>query len=460
MTRAISRYAIRRRAVLRGMAGATAVAVGLPVLEAMLNPNGTALAQGEALPRRLGIFFWGNGVRLAQWTPSMQGAGWTPSSELEPLAAHQDYINVVSGMDIKTGNERGHHAGCVGILSGAPMIPQPNPNSNYVSTFSAPSIDQVAAAAIGQQTRFKSLEVGISRRVVKGEGTTLWYLSHNGPDNTNPPEYDPVALYNRLFTMGFTEPSEMPVVDHTLALRRSILDAVRQDITDLKGRVGTYDKQRLDQHFENIRALENRLELTGSTTPVGAACALPSAPGEIDDESNREDIEARTRAMSGLVAMSLACDLTRVFSVMFSGSVGGTVFWQVDVDTGHHQLTHDEPGDQPQVHATTVYTMQQFAILLDALKALPEGDGNILDNSAILASSDVAEGQPHSIDDYPILVAGGGGGYLKKPGVHYRSDGENTSQVLLSVLRAAGVELDEFGVEGGHVTESCSAIET
>src|SRR5688572_16217634 len=123
MTRAISRYAIRRRAVLRGMAGATAVAVGLPVLEAMLNGNGTALAQGEALPKRLGIFFWGNGVRLAQWTPSEQGALWTPTSELEPLAPHKDYINVVSGMDIKTGNERGHHAGCVGILSGAPMVP-------------------------------------------------------------------------------------------------------------------------------------------------------------------------------------------------------------------------------------------------------------------------------------------------------------------------------------------------
>jgi hypothetical protein len=459
MKRAVSRYAIRRRTVLRGMAGATAVAVGLPVLEAMLNGNGTALAQGEALPRRLGIFFWGNGVRLAQWTPREQGALWTPTSELEPLTPHKDYINVVSGMDIKTGNERGHHAGCVGILSGAPMIPQPAPNSNYVSTFSAPSIDQVAAAAIGQQSRFKSLEVGISRRVVKGEGTTLWYLSHNGPDNANPPEYDPVALYNRLFTMGFTAPSDMPVVDHTLGLRRSILDAVKQDITDLKGRVGSYDKQRLDQHFENIRALENRLELTGSTTPVGAACALPTAPAEIDDENNREDIEGRMRAMSDLVAMSLACDLTRVFSVMFSGSVGGTVYWQVDVSTGHHQLTHDEPGDQPQVHATTVYTMQQFAILLDALKALPEGDGNILDNSAILASTDVAEGLPHSIDDYPILVAGGGGGYLKKPGVHYRSDGENTSQVLLSVLRAAGVEQNEFGVDGGHVTQSCSAIE-
>jgi hypothetical protein len=441
------------------MAGASAVAVGLPVLQAMLNENGTALAQGEPLPRRTGIFFWGNGVRLAQWTPNTTGAGWTPSPALEPLSALKDYINVVSGMNIKTGNERGHHAGCVGILSGAPMIPQPNPNSNFVSTFSAPSIDQVVAAEIGAQTRFKSLEVGISRRIVKSEGTTLWYLSHNGPDNANPPEYDPKLMYNRLFGSGFMPPNAIELADHTLGLRRSILDAVGQDINDLKARVGTVDRQRLDQHFENIRALENRIELIQSKPPVGAACALPPMGAQIEDDGGREQIEARMRVMSELVAMSLACDLTRVFSIMFSGSVGGTVFWQVDVDQGHHQLTHDEPGDQPQVHATTVYTMRQFAILLEALKALPEGDGNLLDNTAILASSDVAEGLAHSIDDYPILIAGRGGGYFKYPGIHYRSDGENTTQVLLSMLHAAGLERNDFGLEGGHVTQTCSAIE-
>ncbi len=296
--------------------------------------------------------------------------------------------------------------------------------------------------------------------IVKSEGTTLWYLSHNGPDNTNPPEYDPKVLYNRLFATDFAPPGSMPVVDQTLGLRRSILDAVRQDIGDLTRRVGTLDRQRLDQHLESIRTLENRIELAQNRSPVGAACALPTSPADIKDENGREELEARMRAMSSLIAMSLACDMTRVFSVMFSGSVGGTVFWQVGVDAGHHGLTHDEPGDQPQVQATTVFTMEQFAILLNALKELPEGDGNILDRTAILASTDVAEGLPHSIDDYPILVAGGGSGHLKYPGVHYRSpDGENTSQVLLSVLQAAGLPLEECGVDGGHVTQSCSAIE-
>src|SRR5690606_22204780 len=127
--------------------------------------------------------------KLDRWNPATQGPNWTPSLALEPLAGIKEYVSVVSGMRIMTGNERGHHAGCVGILSGAPMLTQPNPNSNYVSTFTQPSIDQVAASAIGDATRFGSLEVGVSRRIVTGEGTTLRYLSHNGPDSPNPPEY-------------------------------------------------------------------------------------------------------------------------------------------------------------------------------------------------------------------------------------------------------------------------------
>ena len=165
------------------------------------------------------------------------------------------------------------------------------------------------------------------------------------------------------------------------------------------------------------------------------------------------------QAMSDLVAMAFACDQTRVFSIMFSGSVGSTVFWEVMATTGHHSLTHDEPGDQPLVHASTIFTMKQFAKLLAALKAVPEGAGNLLDNSAILASSDVADGRDHSITDYPILVAGKAGGALKYPSVHYRSKGENTSNVLLTILNAVGVPLTQFGDQGGLTSTRCTDIE-
>jgi hypothetical protein len=458
---------ISRRTVLRGIVGGAAVGIGLPPLEAMFNANGTAYAQGAAIPKRLGVFFWGNGVKLDRWIPANTGAGWTPSPALAPLMPLKDYCSVVSGMDIKTGNQRGHHAGCVGILSGAPMVVQtPSNNAPYASTFSAPSIDQVAAKAIGMTTKFKSLEVGISKRVVGGEGTTLHYLSHNGPDSANPPEYDAAKVFNRIFGADFVAPTPgaapMPVVDVSRVLRKSVLDAVQADITGLKTKVGTTDRTRLDQHMENIRSIENRIATT--TTMPGAAaqamCSKPTNPGSFPDMSGKEMIEERTKGMSALIAMALACDQTRVFSMMFSGSVCGTVYWQVMATGGHHDLTHNEAGDQPLVHASTVFTMQQFANLLSALKAVPEGAGNLLDSCGIIASSDTADGKAHSITDYPIVVAGRAGGALKYPGVHYRSTTkENTSTVLMSLLRGVGVPLTTFGAMGGQVSAGCSAIE-
>ena len=454
---------LNRRTVLRGALGGVGISVGLPPLEAMFNANGTAYAQSNAaIPKRLGLFFWGNGVKLDRWVPSTTGAGWTPSPSLQPFATAgvKDYVNVVSGMNIKSGNERGHHSGLTGIMSGAALIAEPHPNSNYVSTYSQPSIDQVAAGVIGTTTRFKSLEVGVSKKVVDGEGTTLHYLSHNGPDSFNPPEYNPVNVFNRLFGTDFVPPmGGTPVVDVTKTLRKSVLDAVLADMNTLKGRVGATDKIRLDSHMNNVRSLENRLVSATPTLPPGStACVRPAQPTK-PSTSGGEPIKATNKAMSDLIAMALACDQTRVFSVMFSGSVGYTVFSDIGITTGHHDLTHDEAGDHPQVQASTVYTMEQFAVLLAALKAIPEGAGNLLDSCAILASSDTADGRDHSITNYPILIAGSAGGKLKYPSVHYKSNGENTTMVLLSILRSVGLSLTEFGTGGGRVTTSCTAIE-
>src|SRR5260370_29518629 len=136
---------ISRRTVLRGMIAGTAVSFGLPPLEAMFNANGTAYAAGGALPRRMGVFFWGNGVKLDRWTPVDTGPTWTPNVENAPLIPVKDYVSIVSGMSVKTGNEQGHHAGAVGILSGCPMVKQAANGAPFRSTFSAPSIAQVAA---------------------------------------------------------------------------------------------------------------------------------------------------------------------------------------------------------------------------------------------------------------------------------------------------------------------------
>jgi hypothetical protein len=445
---------LSRRTLLRGLAAGAAVGVGLPVLEAMLDTHGKALADGSALPKRFGVFFWGNGVRLAQWVPATTGAGFALPPALQPFESVRDYVSIVSGYDIMTGNERGHHAGCVGILSGAPMLSQDPKGAQYASTFSAPSIDQVVAASVGKSTRFRSLEVGISKSVSTSEGTTLRYLSHNGPDSPNAPEYSPTALYARLFGAGFVAPAETPKLDPKLALRRSVLSSVREDVSALRTRLGKNDQRRIDQHFESIRALENQLMADELAAPPPAACARLDEPLDTKGDSS---LVATTAAMSKLLAMSLACDQSRVFSMLFSGSVGGTSYPEIKVSTNHHSLTHDEGGAQPQVQAVTKFIMERFATLLAALRDLPEGDGNLLDRCVILGSSDVSEGQPHTIDNYPIVVAGGGGGALAR-GVHVAGKHGNTSDVLLSLLHAMDMPLKEFGVKNGLTSQTVPGL--
>ncbi len=451
----MTKRSLKRRTFLRGLLGGAAVTVSLPVLDIMLNENGDALAQdGTGLPKRFGVFYWGNGVQPSHWNPSSTGAGFTLSHALEPLGGVKPYINVVSGMNIMSGNERGHHDGTVGILSGAPMVSQDPMGANFSSTFSQPTIDQVVANHLSAGTPFRSIEYGIHDGVIRSEGSTIEYLSHNGSNDVNPPEYQPRALFNRLFGDGFVRPEETPEVDPRLALRRSVLDAVTADAAALRSRLGRVDQRRLDQHLEGIRALEARLALLDMPTerPPRASCDAPGTPAE---HYPGDALVERNQVMSQIIAMALACDQTRVFSNMFSGSLSGTRY--PGTHNGHHSLSHDEPGDRPQMASITRYIMERFAELLTALRDVSEGDSNLLERCVILASTDSSDSRTHSITDYPIVIAGRGGGRLRGD-FHFRSGGQNASRALLSCLRALDIDAPSFGHAGGRVTEVCGEI--
>jgi hypothetical protein len=430
--------------VLRGLLGGAAVTVGLPALEIFLNDSATAYAGGDAFPRRFGIFFWGNGIIPDRWIPAGNGPSWELSPELAPLAPVKDHVSVITGMSVKTGNGEPHGAGPVGMLSGAPFPPKDN------STFAVPSIDQVIAAEIGKNTRFRSLEL-----CVQPDGRSL---SFNGIHSLNPPEPSPRALFDRIFGGGFVLPGSNAKPEVRLALRRSVLDAVSGDAKRLQARVGAADRARLEQHLDGVRALEKQIDLLAENPPSLAACAVPEEPAEAyPDVEGRPPMSTISRVMADLVVMALACDQTRVFSDWFSTPVNNVLY--PGTTAGHHQLTHDEPDPQPQVDSIIVYTMTELAYLIGALAAVPEGDSTLLDHCAILATTDVSYGRTHAIDEYPILIAGAAGGALRT-GVHYRSPAsENTSKVLLTLARAMGLPLDAYGKDGGLVTSGLSAIE-
>ncbi|MEQ9498000.1 MAG: DUF1552 domain-containing protein [Deltaproteobacteria bacterium] len=435
---------LSRRTLLKGALGGATVTVGLPALECMLNSHGTALANGT-LPKRFGIWFWGNGVLPAKWVPTGEGTEWTLSDQLSPLADVKDDISVVSGMSVKTGNAIPHGSGPGGIFSGAPLILQ----GGEEYTFSTPSIDQFIAREIGGETRFRSLELGAK----PGPG-----LSFNGPNSKNPPESSPRRFFDRIFGGNFTLPGDDPTPDPRLRLRRSVLDAVMGDVGRLNARLSMHDKQRLDQHLTGIRDLERRLERLEQNPPSLESCALPDRPAEtFPDVDGRPPMPEIARAMADVLALALACDQTRVFSFWFTYPVNNVLF--PGMPAGHHRLTHDEPGEQPMVNDIVKLITTELAYFVARLKSIPEGDATLLDSCAVLATSDTSWGRNHTLDDYPIVIAGNACGALRK-GVHYRSpSNENASMVLLSLVRAMGIPAAEYGAEAGHVDRSLGAIE-
>jgi hypothetical protein len=435
---------LTRRSVLRGLLRGAVVGIGLPPLEAFFDDSGRAYACGGVIPRRFGLFFWGNGNRPERWLPIGEGDSWELSEELAPLVNVKDHISVVSGMSVKTGNVYPHTSGAVGLLTGqGPLV------SGDTTTFAVPSIDQLIAAQIGGDTIYSSLHT-----TATGAGG----LSYNGPNNRNPPEASPYALFERVFGAGFRVPGDEGVIDPSLGLRQSVLDAVMEDTNALKGRVGAADAIRLEQHLEGIRELEQRLALLQQDPPDLDACVMPDEPlPDYPDIDGRPQVSARSRAMVDLLAMALACDQTRVFAHWFSDPVSDTLY--EGATAGHHSLTHNETGDQPEVNDITVQIMEELAYLVEKLASIPEADGTLLDNCAILATSEVSLGQTHSVDDMPIVLAGSACGGLK-PGVHYRSyTQENASAVMLSLVRAMDIPATSFGADEGEVTDGLGAIE-
>ena len=439
-------HSLSRRTLLRGLLGGAVVSIGLPPLERFLNLNGTAYAAGgdDGFPRRFGLFFWGNGILPARWTPKGTGAQWELSDQLAPLVALKGKITVVSGTKLGVPNSQPHGAGAAGILSGMPLLVQGNNQ-----TFGGPSIDQLIANVIGNDTRFRSLEFGAA----PGDG-----FSFNGPNSLNPPESSPTALFQRIFGTGFTMPGDTPKIDPTLALRQSVLDAVGADIKRLELDVGAADKQRLEAHFEGIRLLEKRLVLLQSAPPKLDACKVPNAP-ELDypDILGRPQLQLKNQVFAQMTAYALACDQTRVFSNWFTHPVNNLLF--TDAPTGHHELTHNEPDPQPEVHKITVQIIEALAAQIAALDAVQEGAGTLLDHMVVLGCSETGLAKTHSMEEMPVVLAGSAGGKLKT-GLHYRSEGgENTSKVMLSLCRAVGADIASYGAEGGEAKDGLSAIE-
>jgi hypothetical protein len=406
------------------------------------------------------VWGFGNGVQLPRWIPAKtgQGAAWELSDQLTPLAKHKPYLTVVSGLSIKIpdpagGALDGHGGGNLSVLSGVARI-----GGRYGGTWGGASIDIIVANHIGKGNAVPAIQVGTTQ-ASDDSAATHRYWSANGPRGPNPPLFSAAELYSKLFGSFVapkpgTAPATPPPVDLTAA-RRSLLDAVLADGIELRKRLAREDAVRLEQHLDGLREVEKRLQSAAATpAAAGAGCRKPEASEALVAGRALDGPGAVVhRTMAQTIALAMACDITRVASIVTSQSSGQPTC-TANGTKGWHGASHG-PGEP--AHQFVLAHMRLYAELGDIFRAIPDGAGNLLDNSVVFTVSDCDNGIVHTGKDMPFAVLGKAGGRLKGD-MHVRLPGDNTSKLPFTLARAAGARITSFGAEEGQATEEIAGI--
>ena len=436
----LKKLRVSRRFALRGAVGGIGVSLWLPILESMCNDHGTAFAQGEPIPTSFGIFFWGNGYYPTDWTGTGTGTGdtWQLPKNLEPFAALKGDMTYVTGLDMLDAGFKGHGWGVMYVLAGGDgnicNVTSDITRSAEIAnaTQYQPTIDQLIADAVHANEPFRSLETGVLPYKGINMGTVSENLAHRGPHDFLPPERDPTRLFNTLFGTG--APGEP--ADISNSLRRSVLDAVLEEANSLKMTVGSNDAKRIDAHMESIRALEIRIPVTEDGGMPNPGCTAPIAPMTL------ADMTAQSQALNRLIATAVACNLTRVYTHLWSGARDENTYPTIPVNSDHHQLTHS--GLTAEHSKIEHYIMSQYADLAQVMKDTPMAAGNVLDHTLIYGVSELAEPQWHVHTDYRIVLMGHAGGQL--PGNrHVRLPGRKVTELMLTMQQLMGLDVTTFG---------------
>lgn len=435
---------LSRRRFLRGLTlSGSAVSVGLPPLVSMFNANGTAYAAApDAAPtvpeapieNRFVLWFNGNGIPERYWIPAETGSDFRLTPCLSPLAPFREDIHVISGLDNSAANlpgpGNGHHNSMSGLMT----------CTMYTGRGAGgPSIDQAIAANIGGESRFRSIQIGVSQESF-GESIQR-NMSWSGYDRSLPPEMLPDRLFDRLF--GRRE-------EGWVNRKRSILDAVQEDAATLTKRLPTADRIRVEEHLSAVRDLER------------AIAGLPPEyrridPPEIED---MKDWPRVAKVQSDLLAHALATRQTRVASYMLTKCQGLSRFpWLGYTAARHHDYTHSDgkaPGaegvsGQRILRDICRWHVEEFAYLLARLKSIPEGDGTVLDHCCLVYVHEHAEANPHKNSGLGLIVAGHAGRLAT--GMHTKNTGTIGDLYLTLADEVMSAGLGKFPSATRQLTE-------
>ena len=398
-------------------------------------------ARAAEFPKRLVLFFSANGTITEAWRPTGTETSFTLGTILKPLAPYKGKLLILEGVDNevrKVSAGAAHQAGMGSLWSGEGVLEGnlfPGGGGKVCGWGGGITIDRHIANKVGQTTALSSLELG----VLVQESQIRTRMTYDGPELPVPPECDPVKAFDRIFGDLTAEPEALARLREE---RKSILDTVDQDYQSLNARLGSDDKKKLEAHLDAIRAIEQSLDKATGT--LGGNCQLPDVGSPLDPKAQK-NMPALGKVMMDLLAMALACDLTRVGSLLYAGATNSVVHTWLGHSSGHHQLSHgtDATSKQKLIEINTWYA-EQFAYLLSKLAEVPEGTGTLLDNCAVAWGNELGVGQTHSRTDIPFVLAGSCGGYFKT-GRYLTYDNAWHNDLLVSLCNAMDVPVQKFG---------------
>ena len=435
-----------RRAVLRGLG----TVLGLPLLDAMV-PIMSAAKAAPAPVHRLGFLYVPNGIQLVNFLPRGEGKELEVTPILAPLEKFRDRMVVVSGLanaqaDPLNLSSGAHTRAASTWLNGV----RPR-HSEGADIESGTTVDQHAAAKIGDDTALRSLQLALDPTYTVGNcegGYSCAYIntfSWRTPTAPLPMETSPRQVFERLFG------AEGSVSGRVAQARRnrSILDSVTGDIRRLQLELGPGDRGTVNEFTQAVRDVERRLqivELNANESPSRPPTVPLSIPDSFEEHAN---------LMFELQFLAYRADITRVVSFQISRELSTRSYPMLGVAEAHHDISHHGNNPEKMAKNTKIntYHMGLFAGLVERMAATQDGDGSLLDHSMLLYGAGMGDGSIHSPHNLPVVIVGGGCGQLRG-GRHVKCPIDTPMMNLgLSFLDKVGVHLDRLGDSTGRLAD-------
>jgi len=442
----ITKKHLSRRTVLK----AAGVSLSLPLLDAMI-PAATALAQTAAKPKlRAGFFYiphgaimWNTpyGKDMDHWTPSGAGADFKLSPILKPLENYKRYVATFGNLENKLPQ------GSVHTIVPGTWLSSVKPDQKATGAHMTQTIDQMIAASIGGDSVLPSLEVAsetTTQSAACGTGACYYSstLSFRNATTPLPMEFNPRKVFVQLFGAGDTAEERA-----TLAHRRaSVLDMINVRTNELKRDLGPADQRVLDGYLESVRETERRVAKASERDLTGID--LPGAPiGELPN------FDEQVKLMFDLIHLAYQANITRVASYIMVAEGTNRTYNHIGVSDAFHPLSHHANNKDriDKLVKVQTYHVQRFADFIDKLAKTPDGEGSLLDHSLLMYGSNMSNSDRHNNYPLPVMLAGGANGLLKG-GQHVNlPEYTSFSNLHLTVLNKAGLELKSTGDSTGEI---------